>query len=343
MKYGLTMVAALVLLGLTAPTMAQHHAVWDATYNEALPGDTVTVWLKLNHLTSNWNWNYVHNVFWYSDASLINGVSWIAEDATHSSPYLTSAQTAGLLDTAGGFAWWGANIKYWVPFGYGHYPTVGEDLVGYQFQIASDAPIGSQLKIGLEFAFGNSPNVPNIFDNIYQFDRIENDGDPLDPDCLVIQIGTAGAPGDFDGDGDVDTDDIDILCDNLGDGAYDLDDDGDADEDDMVKLIEELVELTDGSGRIGTQRGDFNLDGLINATDLATMNANFGSSSGMKYGEGNANCDDLINATDLAILAANFGYVAPAGAVPEPITMSLLGIGGVALLRRRSRLLRRRK
>jgi hypothetical protein len=92
--------------------------------------------------------------------------------------------------------------------------------------------------------------------------------------------------------------------------------------------------LTDGSGRTGTQVGDFNLDGLINATDLAIMNPNFGL-GGMLYQNGNANCDDLINATDLAILAANFGYVAPAGAVPEPMTMSLLTLGAAAILRRK--------
>jgi probable HAF family extracellular repeat protein len=141
---------------------------------------------------------------------------------------------------------------------------------------------------------------------------------------------------DFDDDGDVDTDDIDILCNHLGDSAYDLDGDGDADEDDMVFLIENLVELTDGSGRIGTQVGDFNLDGLINATDLAIMNPNFGLGA-MLYGNGNGNCDDLINATDLAILAANFGYAAPTGTVPEPTTMGLLALGGLALLKRRQK------
>ncbi|MHC4985868.1 MAG: hypothetical protein ACYTFO_06905 [Planctomycetota bacterium] len=120
---------------------------------------------------------------------------------------------------------------------------------------------------------------------------------------IIGPAAAAGPVGDFDNDGDVDTDDIDLLCDNLGDAAFDLDGDGDADEDDMIFLIEELVELTDGSGRTGTQVGDFNLDGLINATDLAIMNPNFGL-SGMLYQNGNANCDDLINATDLAILAA---------------------------------------
>ena len=148
----------------------------------------------------------------------------------------------------------------------------------------------------------------------------------------------SGSLGDFDSDGDVDTDDIDILCNNMGDAAYDLDGDGDADADDYIKLIQELVELTDGSGRTGTEVGDFNLDGLINATDLATMAATFGATPPpeLLYGDGNANCDELINATDLAILAANFGYVAPAGAVPEPMTVSLLAMGAAAILRRKS-------
>ena len=144
--------------------------------------------------------------------------------------------------------------------------------------------------------------------------------------------------GDFDGDNDVDDDDIDILCANMGGdvGIYDMDGDLDVDEDDMIYHVENLVELQDGSGRVGTKRGDFNLDGIVNATDLAVMNPNFGL-SGQLYSDGNANCDSIINGTDLAILAGNLGFVAPAGAIPEPITLALLSIGGVALLRRRSR------
>ena len=140
--------------------------------------------------------------------------------------------------------------------------------------------------------------------------------------------------GDLDGDGDADAADIDLLCSKLGDPAYDMDGDGDADEDDVTYFIETLVELQDGSGRYGTKRGDFNLDGLVNATDLAKMQSNFGR-PGMDYADGNPNCDDVINATDLAIVDTTFGYAAPAGPVPEPITLSLLGLGATIILARR--------
>ncbi len=148
---------------------------------------------------------------------------------------------------------------------------------------------------------------------------------------------TAVIPGDFNDDGFVDDGDIDVLCDNLGDDDFDLDGDADADEDDLIYLIENLVELADGSGRVGTKQGDFNLDGVVNATDLAIMKTHFGQSS-MGWADGNANCDDVIDATDLANLKVNFGFIAPSGgSVPEPITLALLGIGGAFLLRRRKK------
>ena len=141
-------------------------------------------------------------------------------------------------------------------------------------------------------------------------------------------------PGDFDGDGDVDADDIDILCANMG-GAldpYDLDGDNDVDEDDMILLVETLAEWDDGvTTGVGTYRGDFNLDGVVNATDLQIMKGGFGATGG--YPDGNANCDTVVNATDLQILKSNFGQTA--SAVPGPLTIGLLSLGGLAVLRRR--------
>ena len=147
-----------------------------------------------------------------------------------------------------------------------------------------------------------------------------------------------GVLGDFDGDDDVDADDIDILCANMGGdvATYDMDGDLDVDEDDMIYHIENLVELQDGSGRVGTMRGDFNLDGFVNATDLAIMKPNFGL-SGMLYSDGNANCDTVINGTDLAVLSANIGFAAPTGAIPEPATLSVLALGAAGIASRRRR------
>ena len=146
--------------------------------------------------------------------------------------------------------------------------------------------------------------------------------------------------GDFDGDGDVDADDVDDLCANMGGdpGTYDMDGDGDVDEDDMTFHVENYLEYDSNGDSIpdgqGTFRGDFNRDGSVNGTDLSIMNGNFGSATG--FAGGNANCDATVNGTDLSILAGVFGSVATS-AVPEPMTITLLSLSGLAILRRRNR------
>ena len=133
---------------------------------------------------------------------------------------------------------------------------------------------------------------------------------------------------------------MDYLCEYGYYPDWDLDLNGVFDEDDIIYYIENYI-WWDSDGSVadgdhegeGTYRGDFNLDGTVNGTDLSIQAGNFGYSP-RGYADGNANCDWLVNGTDLSILAANFGNVATT-AVPEPLTIGLLSVCGLVLLKRR--------
>ena len=177
----------------------------------------------------------------------------------------------------------------------------------------------NRIRNVLGWAYQTTPNAPAALTWV---------GDPV-----------STLDGDFDGDGDVDADDVDDLCANMGGdaGTYDMDGDGDVDEDDMTFHVENYLEYdTDGddiADGTGTFRGDFNADGVVNGTDLSILSGGFGTTTG--FAGGNANCDTTVNGTDLSILSSVFGNVATA-AVPEPVTITLLSLGGVALLKRRN-------
>ncbi|MHC4562870.1 MAG: dockerin type I domain-containing protein [Planctomycetota bacterium] len=208
----------------------------------------------------------------------------------------------------------------------------GKHIINMVFDIREDAQLGV-TRIGLEQHF---------YAGAWTFflDRIENDGS--DPYAMTIMVKTT--PGDFNNDGVVNDADIDLLADAIEAGSadtqFDVNGDGFVDEQDLIDHIATLVERTDGG--VGTYRGDFNLDGYVDGTDLAILKASFGL-SGLGYAAGNANADDFVNGTDLAIFKATFGFSGTPDdggnppAVPEPATLSLLALGGLAVLRRRKK------
>ena len=87
--------------------------------------------------------------------------------------------------------------------------------------------------------------------------------------------------------------------------------------------------------------GDANADGSVDLTDLSTVLNNFGAST-LAWTSGNFDGAATIDLTDLSDVLNNFGSsnpnphgAGPVQATPEPTSLAVLGLGAVALLRRR--------
>jgi hypothetical protein len=85
--------------------------------------------------------------------------------------------------------------------------------------------------------------------------------------------------------------------------------------------------------------GDVNGDGIVDYQDLGIMAGNWNMTSGADLSMGDLNGDGAVDYQDLGIMAGNWNYgVTITGTVvPEPATMGLLAIGGIAALIRRRR------
>jgi hypothetical protein len=189
----------------------------------------------------------------------------------------------------------------------------------------------------------NNINYVRLIDVPGSGDFVDSQGDPIyDPWETVNSggfdleaLGVLNETPNFDGLGGVDTVDIDMMRLAIATASeelrYDLDNDGDVDNDDLVYMIVNCVETTLG---VGTARGDFNLDGYVNGTDLSIFKVGFGQ-VGVGYAQGNINSDTFVDGTDLSIFKANFGYGPEQPLVPEPTVMCLLAAGGATVLRRR--------
>jgi autotransporter-associated beta strand protein len=92
-----------------------------------------------------------------------------------------------------------------------------------------------------------------------------------------------------------------------------------------------------GTGKIMVAgiAGDTNSDNVVDAADFITLKKNFGTNTGSGVSAGDFNASGTVNWADLGILMSNMGTGGAPATAPEPATLGLLAIGGLALLRRR--------
>ena len=148
--------------------------------------------------------------------------------------------------------------------------------------------------------------------------------------------------GDIVADGRIDANDVIMLQEKIAESLaatdpadaavlgewYDLTGDYDLNNDDVLELVE---------GVLGSYAGDASLDGKVTLADLSALAGNWNSTNA-NWTMGDFNSDGQVTLADLSALAGNWnaGVAPAAGTVPEPTTLSVLGLLGVlGVLRRR--------
>ncbi len=153
------------------------------------------------------------------------------------------------------------------------------------------------------------------------------------PNVIVKSAGLANitgitAYGDVNGDGKIDGYDV-------SNNTTDWNGDGIVDSNDKVYLITKILH---------TKVGDFNLDGMVDGVDFLAWQSGYPKTNppfNINYSNGECTWDNKIDGVDFLKwqsaypVLSNTYYPNNYGPVPEPATIGLLVLGGLAALRRR--------
>ncbi|MEM1444783.1 MAG: PEP-CTERM sorting domain-containing protein [Planctomycetota bacterium] len=150
----------------------------------------------------------------------------------------------------------------------------------------------------------------------------------------IFQVSDSTA-GDLDASGVVDALDVDVVAELVGTSVVNGPATADDTDSNGVYTREDVLSLLDVAG---VQLGDVDFSGLIEQSDLNAVLSNWGTAT-QKYSLGDYDGSGLVEQGDLNIVLTNWGSsTAPSFegfAVPEPATAALLGLGALALRRRR--------
>ncbi|MEZ6234085.1 MAG: dockerin type I repeat-containing protein [Phycisphaerales bacterium] len=102
--------------------------------------------------------------------------------------------------------------------------------------------------------------------------------------------------------------------------SCDMDGDLDVDQDDVCRLVNVIL---------GTTFGDVNLDGVVNATDTAIINANLNQAGGWAQGDMDGN--GVVNSTDLQIANGQIDPCNPNVCQPDLTTGAIVGQPGYGI------------
>ena len=167
----------------------------------------------------------------------------------------------------------------------------------------------------------------------------------IDDLTYTTKVGGSGGPAcDFTGDSACDVADIDDLFGqgNLVTGVsaagsvYDLTGDDTLNGDDVAAWLSDAA--TENGQASAYMSSDIDLDRDVDLTDFNGLAVNFspGSSAGL-FSTGDSDGDGDVDLSDYNALAGSFDPTGYGGAVavPEPVSLILLSVGGVLVLSRR--------